>query len=121
MEDNRFALTAPRLRLALMRDELAAAEQLLAAPPRFGFSYGPGSMVTWLDGLAAVRDQLRVEEAAPPLVQRGTYAEPFALRALGIVRDDEMLVSSAQSRFAAMGLDWHAAQTPSLLRAAQRH
>jgi hypothetical protein len=44
--------------------------------------------------------------------------EPFALRALGIVRDDETLIEQALSRFTTLGLDWHAAQTASLTHAA---
>src|SRR5262249_3719007 len=48
------------------------------------------------------------------------YAEPFALRALGIVRNDERLVDEAHARFAALGLDWDEAQTPSLMRTAKR-
>jgi hypothetical protein len=44
-------------------------------------------------------------------LETGTYLEPFALRALGVVRDDEPLVERAAARFEAMGLTWHAAQT----------
>jgi hypothetical protein len=57
-----------------------------------------------------------VEAEAPPLVRAGAYVEPFALRALGIVRGDEELLARADERFAAMGLEWHRAQTESLLR-----
>jgi class 3 adenylate cyclase len=116
MEDNRFALAGPRLRLALLRGDLAAAEQQLALPARFGFSYGPSGMVARLDGLAALRDRERVEKHGPLLLQSGTYMEPFALRALGIVREDETLIEQALARFAALGLDWHGAQTALLLR-----
>ena len=44
----------------------------------------------------------------------GTYLEPFALRTLGIARGEPALVAQAQERFAAMGLDWYAAQTREL-------
>jgi len=40
-----------------------------------------------------------VEAEAPPLLKPRTYLEPFGLRALGIVREDEALVEQAQSRF----------------------
>jgi hypothetical protein len=120
MEDSGSGLTGARLRLALLRGDLGAVERLLAMHTRYGFFFGPTPIAARLDALAAVRDRDRVEQEAPPLLRIGTYAEPFALRALGIVRDDEALLDDAQSRFAALGLEWHAAQTSSLLRAAQR-
>ena len=51
------------------------------------------------------------EEAAVPLLQPGTYLEPFALRTLGVVRSDRALTEQAVERFDAMGLRWHAAKT----------
>jgi len=71
-----------------------------------------------MDAFAALRDRRRVEEDAPPLLQAGTYIEPFALRALGIVREDETLVGQASDRLRAMRLDWHADQTPALIETA---
>jgi hypothetical protein len=68
-----------------------------------------------LDGLAALRDAERIEAIAPPLVGSGTYFEPFALRALAAVREDESLAGQALERFRALGLDWHAEQTSALL------
>ena len=47
-----------------------------------------------------------------------TYLEPFALRALGVVREDEKLIEQALGCFEAMGLDWHAAQTGTVLAGA---
>ncbi len=120
MEDRGSGLAGPRLRLALLRGDLGGAERLLTASPRFGFFFGPASIAARLDALAALRDRERIEEEAPPLLRRRTYAEPFALRALGIVRGDETLIDQALSKFAAMGLDWYAAQTTSLLRPAER-
>jgi hypothetical protein len=69
-----------------------------------------------LDGLAALRDGGRVEEEAPRFLKPRTYLEPFALRALGVVREDESLIEQALSRFEALGLDWHAAETRKLLQ-----
>jgi hypothetical protein len=69
-----------------------------------------------MDALALLRDGKRVESEAPALLQHGTYVEPFALRALGIVRGDPELLAQADARFAALGLDWHRAQTEMLLR-----
>ena len=47
-----------------------------------------------------------------------TYLEPFALRALGIIREDEALLARALEGFRALELDWHAAQTELLTRGA---
>jgi class 3 adenylate cyclase/DNA-binding SARP family transcriptional activator len=120
IEDSGSGLAGPRLRLALLRGDLAAVERLLTASPRFGFFFGPASIAARLDALAALRDRERIEQEAPRLLRNGAYTEPFALRALGIARADETLIDQAQSRFSALGLDWYAAQTSSLSRPAER-
>jgi hypothetical protein len=51
----------------------------------------------------------------------GTYLEPFALRALGAVRQEEVLLKQAVDRFDAMGLTWHAEQTRELLARTSRN
>jgi len=56
-----------------------------------------------------------VEAEASRLLQPETYLEPFALRALGLVRDDASLIERAAGRFEAFGLEWHAARTRALL------
>jgi class 3 adenylate cyclase len=68
-----------------------------------------------LDALAAARDRDRLEREAPRFMRPGMYMEPFALRALGIVREDDDLIRLALDRFEVMRLDWHAAQTRVLL------
>ena len=73
------------------------------------------SMAAHLDGLAALGERERVEGEAVPALAPGTYLEPFALRALGLVREDEALVGQAAERFEAFGLEWHAARTRGLL------
>jgi hypothetical protein len=120
MEDSGSGLAGPRLRLALLRGDLDTVERLLTASPRFGFFFGPASIAARLDALVALHDRERIEQEAPPLLRRGTYTEPFARRALGIARDDEGLIDEALSRFAALGLDWYAAQTSSLFRPTER-
>ena len=65
--------------------------------------------------MAGIGDGVRVEDEAPRFLQQGTYFEPFALRALGVVRDDEDLIRQALERFEALKLDWHAEQTRALL------
>jgi DNA-binding SARP family transcriptional activator len=113
-------LDIPRLRLALIRGDLDAAARLLETPlPTRGWYRGwmaLATIVTRLEGLAAIRDRERTEEEAGRLLRPHTFLEPFALRSLGVVREDEALVEQARERFLALGLDWHAAQTAALLR-----
>jgi hypothetical protein len=68
-----------------------------------------------LDALAALGRRERVEQEAEPLLRPNSYLEPFALRALGLVREDRDLIAQAIERFESMGLDWHAAETRALL------
>jgi hypothetical protein len=106
----------PRIELALLRDDLEAVASLLGEPGvRRSNSTYPSSMATHLDGLAALGERARVEAEAKRLLQPGTYFEPFALRALGVVREDASLIERAAGRFEGLGLDWHAARTRALL------
>jgi len=73
--------------------------------------YVLSSIATRIDALAALEDRERVEEEAPPLLRPETYLEPFALRALALVRADDALAERAIARFEALGLSWHAAAT----------
>ena len=106
----------PRLQLALHRGDLATVESLLGEPAvrRSNWFY-LSSMAAHLDGLAALGKResrgARCSRHATP----ETYLEPFALRALGIVRDDKSIIERAADRFAALGLVWHAARTRELL------
>ncbi len=72
-------------------------------------------MSTFLDALAALGGRERIEKEAPKWLQAGTFAEPFALRALGVARSDQSLLKQALKRFEAMELSWHAEQTRRLL------
>jgi hypothetical protein len=114
LEGYEYALDGPRLRLALVRDDLHAAERLLETPPTKTYTIGPGVIAARLDGLAALNDRRRLELETRPLLRTGTYLEPFALRALGVVRGDDALIERALDRFGALGLEWHAEQTRSL-------
>jgi hypothetical protein len=106
-----------RLRLALARGDLATAGRIVATESA-GLHTPIASLMsiaTLLDALAALRDRASAEAKAPRYLQPNTYLEPFALRALGVVREDEELISRAIDRFDAMQLDWHAGQTRALL------
>lgn len=117
MEGYGPTLAAPRTQLALLRGEVEKVERLLAEPvaPRGHTWYSLAAMAARLDALAALRDGKRAESEATPLVRAGTYLEPFALRALGVVRGDESLIEAAAGCFDAMGLTWHSARTRALL------
>jgi tetratricopeptide (TPR) repeat protein len=113
---------AAKIGLALAREDLDAVADLLPAKPP-----PPAQRPPWdvhvlpmrLDALSLLRDRPRLETEAPSLLLPGTYFEPFALRALGVVREDAELVEQALARFEAMGLRWHAMMTRAHL-AAQR-
>ncbi len=116
MEGFPFLLDPLRIRLALERGDRKRLGDLLR-------EHVPGRSIVWrssyvtarLDGLAALSERDRVEAEAVPELRPGTYLEPFALRALGRVREDEELVWQALARFEALGLDWQAAKTRALL------
>jgi class 3 adenylate cyclase/tetratricopeptide (TPR) repeat protein len=119
MEGHGLVLDGPRVRLALIRGDLDAVERLLGqddlvARRRTGYHLGRISIR--LDALAALGERTRLDEEAPKFLLAGTYLEPFALRALGIVREDESLIEQALERFRTLKLEWHAAQTDALVR-----
>ena len=101
----------PKVRLALAWHELGAVAGLAAHD--LDWEWEPAS--TFLDAVAALGDRERIEAEAPKWLQHGTFDEPFALRALGIVRHDPALLRQALARFQEMGLSWHAEQTRHLL------
>jgi hypothetical protein len=114
MEGNRWYqgwFEPPQIRLALARHQLGKVAEL--APHEFDWEWEPVS--TFLDALAAVGDRERIEAEAPKWLQQGTFAEPFALRALGTARSDRALLQQALERFEAMELSWHAEQIRRLL------
>jgi class 3 adenylate cyclase len=119
MDGYGLTLDTPRLRLALARRDEGAVEELLARPDtapgwhRGWFVFA--NISTRLDGLGFLGDRRRVEDEAPHYIRRTGYLEPFALRALGRVREDEQLLERARERFEAMGLDWQTAETRALL------
>lgn len=100
-----------RLRLALARRDLDAVRSLVPEGEP-SWLEPPGAL---LDSLVALCDRDRIEAEAPKWLKPRTYAEPFALRALGIAREDDALVQQAATRFEAMQLEWHAEQTRSML------
>jgi class 3 adenylate cyclase len=111
-------LDGPRLRLALVRDDRDALAELVdPSRPLVGATtfFTLSAVAGRLEALAVLGERAAVEEEAPPLLRRRTYLEPFALRALGQVREDEELIRQALARFEAMQLGWHAERTRLLL------
>jgi len=109
-------LDTPRLQLALHRGDLATVESLLGEPAvRSSNWFYLSSMAAHLDGLAALGEAGRVEAEAARVFRPGTYLEPFALRALGIVRGDDELVARAAGLFEGLSLGWQAARTRALV------
>ena len=113
-----FVLAAPRLRLALLRDDLDASEELVGQidPARGQSWFGLAAEAARLDALAALGRRELVEEVGERMLRPGTYLEPFARRAIGLVRADRGLLREAAAMFDAMQLGWHAEQTRALLR-----
>ncbi len=106
----------PKIRLALARHQTSKLTELTAAS--FDWEWEP--VPTYLDALVALGDRDRIEAEAPNWLQPSALAEPFALRALGIARDDPALLRQALRRFEAMELSWHAEQTRRVLKAQSR-
>jgi len=105
-------LTAPRLRLAMLRGDVAEARRLLGGygRPTMRFMFDMAGAMTWLDASAALGSPEEVEREAPALAVPGTCVEPFALRALGTVRNDASLLELADARFTELGMQWYAVQ-----------
>jgi class 3 adenylate cyclase/tetratricopeptide (TPR) repeat protein len=114
-EGHERELATPRLRTALVRGDAEATRTLVRLPLMRTFVWGSTVFATLLDALTALREFAWVEREAPLLRKPGTVIEPFALRALGVVRGDDELLAQADERFASLGLDWHRAQTERLL------
>ena len=112
-----FWLDPPPAHLALLRGDLERVDGLLESSGATWHWSMDGSLyalATKLEALIALGRTSEAEEAATRLLQPGTYLEPFALRTLGLARNDRTLTDQAVERFDAMGLSWHAAKTRAL-------
>jgi hypothetical protein len=110
-------LGPPPAHLALLRGDLERVRVLLdssGATWHWSVDAGLYGLATKLDALVALGRTSDAEELATTLLQPDTYLEPFALRTLGMVRNDPALTERALARFEAMGLDWHVARTREL-------
>jgi class 3 adenylate cyclase/tetratricopeptide (TPR) repeat protein len=113
-----YMLAAPRTRLALLRGDLGDVDSLVApADLAAGQTWFVlQSVAARLDVLAAAREREKLEREARPLLElEHSYLTPFALRALGVVREDQVLLEQAKRAFESMGLAWHAEETRRLV------
>ncbi|MDX6439072.1 MAG: hypothetical protein QOF45_1655 [Gaiellaceae bacterium] len=113
-----FRLFGPQVRLALLRDELDLVEEMLdenVARRGHDWMVTSATVTTRLDGLVALGRRDAVEEEAGPLASARSVLRPFALRALGIVREDETMLRDSLARFEELGLGWHADETRKLV------
>src|SRR5207237_4851864 len=111
--------------LALHRGDLDAVERLLGELERPGKSLlrsrKLAPVAARLDALAALGRRDTLERDAPSLLRPATYLEPYALRALALVREDAALLERAADSFDAMSLTWHAARTRRALAPGSGH
>jgi len=114
MEGYGLYLEPVHVEIALARGELAEVERRLSEWSPLGLQDVEG-LVARLNALVALERYAEIEQEARAFSKPGTYLEPFALRALGLAREDDALIEQAIQRFAAMRLDWHAAETRKLL------
>jgi len=102
------------LRLMLARADVRGLERLLgsfdiATASDSPYRYDQPPAV--LDALVALRDHEGIETVAPRWLRPGTYAEAFALRALGVARGDAERFDEASKRFRSIGLVWRVEET----------
>jgi class 3 adenylate cyclase len=111
-------LATPRARIALARGQFEYLEDVLGDEDWLNRQswFSLPAAAARLDVLAIAGDPEQVEATAARLGRPRSYLEPFATRALGVVRDDEELLRTARDQFEALRLGWHAGQTESLRR-----
>jgi DNA-binding SARP family transcriptional activator len=102
------------LRLMLAHTDLPGLERLVGSFDLDSVSDSNGRFdlpPAVIDALVALHDLEAIEMVAPRWLRPGTYAEPFAIRALGVARRDAELLDEASRRFQTIGLDWRVKET----------
>jgi class 3 adenylate cyclase len=103
---------AAKLRLAVVRGDSEEARRVVdGLDPQLLEPWAVEIRTALFDAFVALGDYERIEADAPEWIARPGFPRPFALRALGLVREDEALVEQAAVAFDAMGLAWHAQRT----------
>ena len=114
LEGQRSYYYAHWLRLMLARTDLPGLKRLIGSLDLDSVTDSPyrfDQPPAVLDTLVALRDHEAIEMVAPRWLRPGTYAEPFAIRALGVARADAEFLDEASRRFQTIGLSWRAAET----------
>jgi class 3 adenylate cyclase/tetratricopeptide (TPR) repeat protein len=114
-EDFGSIMDAPRIRLALHRNDLDGVRGLVQAPAssitRRQVWYFPAAVAAHLDALAALGEAERLDGEAAEFIETDSVLAAFAIRAVGTVRQDPALTDEAASRFEALGFRAQAAAT----------
>jgi hypothetical protein len=107
------AVFAPIRWLALRRGDLDGVRRWLPTtmPPPTKNWRRLSTFAARLDGLAALDKADAIERETAPLLDLGSFIEPWATRALAASRRDDRLLDQAAVRLETLGLDWHAAVT----------
>jgi tetratricopeptide (TPR) repeat protein len=107
-----FATDSTRISLALALRDLDKAREIVEhLDPDLLEPWSVRVRASLFDALVAFGERDRIEAEAPEWIERPGYARPFALRALGLAREDEVLVEQAAEAFETIGLAWHAERT----------
>jgi hypothetical protein len=93
------------------RGEREEARRILEVLPALGGPWDVDTAAARLDALLSLGEAEELEREATLFLGEESYTRPFALRALGISRGDESLVSESVASFRAMGLDWRVEET----------
>jgi hypothetical protein len=125
MEGFGWIIDLPRIRLALHRHDLATVNRLISTPTSFKWKraawYFPAAVATHLDALAALGDAGRLEADAAEFLETDSVLQAFAMRGLGIVQGDPVLMEEAASRFEDFGFESQAASTRAVALARRLH
>ena len=102
-----------RARLAMHRGDHEALAALAEGSDLWHWMtwHHVSNTATRLETLVALGRLDQAAEDAVRLVQPDSLLEPFALRTLGLARQDEDLLARAIERFEALGLHWQASRT----------
>jgi tetratricopeptide (TPR) repeat protein len=110
-----WIVDAPLIRLALHRHDLAEARRLIAESDfpitRRQTWYFTAAVAAHFDALIALGDRERVDRDAAEFLGTNTVLTAFATRALGSVRDDQVLLAEAATSFERYGFEDQAAKT----------
>lgn len=118
LESYRMWFDPLRAQLALHRRDLDRVAALVedAESWRWPVYVHCIGVTTHLDALLALDRLGDAEREAERHGQPSSYLEPFALRTVARIRNDQALADAAARRFASLGLTYHASKWPTIVR-----